>query len=102
MVNYRFTAEMEERLDTITQGKYSYQEIMKDFDNTHQQCLSASSALADVVERKTMEVGIWQGHPIQYGKMTKELIFSTKDSFINTLVKMFQMSRKLKRIYKSV
>ncbi len=71
MVNYRFTAEMEERLDTINQGKYSYQEIMKDFDNTHQQCLSASNTLAEVVERKTMEIGTWQGHAIQYGKNDK-------------------------------
>ena len=69
LVDYGFTAEMEQALDEIMEGKRNYGQVVRDFDNKHSTMLrTTDGSVEDVpVERKTRALGEFEKAPISVG-----------------------------------
>jgi DNA topoisomerase-1 len=85
MMNYEFTAEIEEQLDLITEGKSNYLAVMQNFDNHHSSCINTCLSLEDIKppERKTTFIGNIEGRPVSYGKTEKGAYLLHENTFYN-------------------
>lgn len=114
MMDYEFTADIEEQLDLITEGKSNYLALMQSFDARHLQCIQNCHLLTDVVgsERKTSVIGQIEGKPVSYGKTEKgayllhdNVFYNLKDEIIpdvsqaQQIINQLKEERKLKIIH---
>ena len=85
MMDYEFTADIEEQLDLITEGKSNYLALMQSFDARHLQSIQNCHLLTDVVgsERKTSVIGQIDGKPVSYGKTEKGAYLLFENAFYN-------------------
>ena len=69
LVDYAFTAQMEQSLDGIVEGERKYVEVVKEFDLKHVRMIqTASEATPDVErEKKTIPVGEYQNELVTAG-----------------------------------
>ena len=85
MMDYEFTADIEEQLDLITEGKSNYLAVMQNFDTNHTQSIQHCQTLHDVnaTERKTTFIGDIDGKPVSYGKTEKGAYLLFENAFYN-------------------
>lgn len=88
MMDYAFTAEIENGLDEILQGKHTYEDLMKRFDQVHQDQLRKVSAVADAARPapSTRLVGTKDGEPVRVGSNQHGTYIVWKKTFYNTTV----------------
>ncbi|MEA5462052.1 type I DNA topoisomerase [Arcicella sp. LKC2W] len=85
MMNYEFTADIEEQLDLITEGKSNYLTVMQNFDAKHTQSIQHCQNLTEIggTQRKTTFIGNIDGKPLSYGKTEKGAYLLFENAFYN-------------------
>lgn len=86
MVDYKFTANVEEQLDEIVAGKRKFLEVVGSFDTNHRQQIDAADqTAADAAPREgaSQLVGELDGKPIRAGKSKFGTYISYNNQFYN-------------------
>ena len=85
MMDYEFTADIEEQLDLITEGKSNYLTVMQNFDTKHTQSIQNCQNLTEIggTQRKTTFIGNIDGKPLSYGKTEKGAYLLYENAFYN-------------------